>query len=249
MRKTKSKNIRKNNVFIGIGALVSLLFLLIASSFMSSLFMSKADRINILVFGEKTFLYSIDRKDSVHYAMYFYPDLKITVPKGYGFYRVGALGKLAGLEHNPDIFRQAFSYSTASFVPFYFYQNAKDVYYGGDQKMNLWLPGIKEILTYQSNTNFFDKIYLLGAFFTVKKADIQYIAASNFSRKENDTSKFMTEDFTREFQGFFYQAQYRREMKSVQIIYDKHYNTAKALSNILEGSGIRVVDISEGKTT
>ncbi|MEK7070899.1 MAG: hypothetical protein AAB966_03770, partial [Patescibacteria group bacterium] len=190
MRKTKSKNIRKNNVFIGIGALVSLLFLLIASSFMSSLFMSKADRINILVFGEKTFLYSIDRKDSVHYAMYFYPDLKITVPKGYGFYRVGALGKLAGLEHNPDIFRQAFSYSTASFVPFYFYQNAKDVYYGGDQKMNLWLPGIKEILTYQSNTNFFDKIYLLGAFFTVKKADIQYIAASNFSRKENDTSKF-----------------------------------------------------------
>src|SRR3989344_1235033 len=66
---------------IFIGAYFSYKLMLI---FSQSLFMQKKDRINIVMYGPQSGLYSIDTNESRHYVLYFPPDLKMQVPGGYG---------------------------------------------------------------------------------------------------------------------------------------------------------------------
>ncbi|NTU73368.1 hypothetical protein HGB07_04335 [Candidatus Roizmanbacteria bacterium] len=53
------------------------------------------------------------------------------------------------------------------------------------------------------------------------------------------------DDFAKTIQGNFYQKMLRNEMKNVQLRYRESYEGANIISRILEGSGIRVSDISE----
>jgi len=214
-------------------------------AFSSSLFFKSKDRINIVFYGKNSVYYSFGLRDGVHYFISFYPDVKVKVPGGYGSYRVGGLGKLVLLENKSDLFRKTFSVTTASTVDRFFYNDTPEIYYGKNEfdENTLALPGIKNILLSKSNSSIFDRIYISLLFFGKQKkhfTEIDYKSSLGI-----DEEFFQDKDFAKKYQGFLYNATYRKEQKAVQIVYKSSYKTALFLSKIIEGDGIRVVDLQE----
>jgi hypothetical protein len=214
--------------------------ILIFKRFFNSVFLNKRERINIVVFENGAQFYSLDKKNEINYFLSLPPDIRILVPGGYGSYRVGGLLKLIGLEKKPALFQKAFSLTTSSFIDYYFYPSNNQVLYGFLKKENVILPSIRQIFFYKSNAGFFDRVYL--ALFFIKASPKKFILLPlYFDEKKN----FLIKDFFDNQQGIFYQLKLRNEKKSVQIIYHHSYETAMAVSNILEGEGIRVNDIAQ----
>ena len=190
---------------LGASVLCLLFLFFIIKAIIASPFIKKLDRINIVVFDYNPFFYSLDQQDSIHYAVSFYPDLKIIVPRGYGQYRVGALRKLADLEKRPEIFKQAFSYATSTFVHYYFYPRDQSVYYGREKKDKTEIPGAKEIFTYRSNAGPIERLYFFIKFSFAKKAEFILIDPDRYSKTKDNAPVFYSYDFAKEYQGFFYQ--------------------------------------------
>ena len=116
------------------------------------------------MYGPQTAFYSLDKQDTRNYVMYFYPDLKMQVPGGYGNYRTGSLGKLAKLDNKPELLAKTFSIATTSFVTIYYYPNTEDVYYGTDIQSKPQIPAMKDLLLMPGNAGIFDRIYLALTF-------------------------------------------------------------------------------------
>ncbi len=212
--------------------------------FKESLFNAENSRINVVFYGQDTSFYSLDKKDARHYVMYFPADLKMQVPGGYGNYRLGSLGKLAKLDHNKAIYQRTFSIGTTSFVTYYFYPDSEEVYYGAQVPTEKRKPTITQLLTLNSNANFFDRLYLILSFTQKSNEDFHLIAYEEKENKLLNDILFQDESFIKKSIGLLYQTQYRDEQKSVQIRYPTSYSVAQSLGSLLEGNGIRVSDIS-----
>jgi len=222
------------------------LFSFLLVSIINSLFINHPDRINLVFYGEKTAFYSWGKTDNVNYFAYMYPDLKIFIPGGYGYYRIGALGKLVSLEKKPDLFIRGFSAATSTLVNFYFYPPSDKIYYGNENSTSIFFPSLAQIWLGASNASLLDRIYIWLMFATAKKSDFANLASDVI--KNHQQEKLLNQDgLSKRYQGFFYQKTYRNEMKTVQIIYTKEYLGAVIVNQMLEGSGIRVVDISQGE--
>lgn len=209
-------------------------------SITSSVFLKGRDKINVIFYGEKTRFYSLDRKN-VNYLLTFSNSLKVIVPGGYNQYIIGAIGKLASLEKKPDIFKRTFSAATSTFVDLYFYQKKTVVYY---EDSNLrQMPTLMEILLTDSNANLIDKLFLIYIFSTNNKESFQSIDLSPF-KLEGDNNIFDQNLFYKKFQGSFFQRTYRKYDINVQIVYTNSYKTAQLIGQMIEGEGIRVVDLS-----
>ncbi len=223
--------------------IVFFIVLFFFNSLKKSLFFQKRDRINLVFYGEKTIFYSLGLADRVNYWLYFYPNLKVKIPGGYGNYRIGALGKLIDLEKQPKIFIKTFSLATSSFVDFYFYPKKTEVYYGekDEERYPFFLPNLKQLFFYRSNSNFFDRIYI---FFKLReKRETEFIDLNLKSTTINSDELFLEDNFAKTYQGYFYEKTYRNEKKTVQLSYTKNHLTADYVSKIIEGTGIRVVDL------
>ncbi|MFA6081527.1 MAG: hypothetical protein WC741_03920 [Patescibacteria group bacterium] len=217
------------------------LFYYLFKSITSSVFLKGRDKINVVFYGEKTRFYSLDRKN-VNYLLSFSNSLKVTVPGGYDKYIIGAIGKLASLEKKPDIFKKTFSAATSTFVDLYFYQKKTVVYY---DDFNLRpMPTFMEILLTDSNANLIDKLFLVYIFSTNNKENFQSIDLSPF-KLEGDNNIFDYNLFYKKFQGSFFQRTYRKYDINVQIVYTNSYKTAQLIGQMIEGEGIRVVDLSD----
>ena len=216
------------------------LFYYLFKSVTSSVFLKGRDKINVVFYGEEARFYSLDRKN-VNYLLSFSNLVKVIVPGGYGQYKVGALGKLASLEKKPEIIGKTFSATTSSLVDLYFYQKKIIVYH---ENLNLKkAPTFKEIFLRNSNANFIDKLILFYIFSTNNKESFQIIDLDPFETKGND-SEFDYNSFYKKFQGSFFQRIYRNFDINVQIVYTKSYKTAQLIGQMIEGEGIRVVDLS-----
>lgn len=215
------------------GVLGLFILFFVARSFSESLFFSRRERLNLVVLGKSTSYFSINKKGGTNYLLVFLPDSRILVPGGYGRYRVGALGKLVSLEKKPEILKRTFSSAVSTFTNFYFFPKATDtVYYGSKIKLQVALPGPIELFLYSSNAGLLDRIYIFIQFLTLKQNNFTVIKI------------LPEEDFAKRYQGFFYEKTYRNEERSVQIVYTKKIKNAVLISRILEGSGIRVVDLT-----
>lgn len=236
--KIKRKNIFEFYIVI---LLFTFCFLiLVYKEITSSVFLKGRDKINVVFYGEKTRFYSLDRKN-VNYLMSFSNSLKVTVPGGYDRYIIGAIGKLASLEKKPDIFKRTFSAATSTFVDLYFYQKKTEVYY---EDSNLrQMPTFLEILLTDSNANLIDKLFLSYIFSTSNKESFQSIDLSPF-KLEGNNNIFDHNLFYKKFQGSFFQRTYRKYDINVQIVYTNSYKTAQLIGQMIEGEGIRVVDLS-----
>jgi hypothetical protein len=207
-----------------------------------SVFLKKRDRVNVVFFGSNTIYYSLGIQD-ISYFFTVFPDSEIEVPGGYGFYRIGALGKLVSLEKQKDIFKKTFSAASSSFVDLYFYPKESIIFYSENQPKKSLLSTI-HIFTDNSNANLLDRVLLW--LLLVRKPGNQFKEITKIPySKEGNRELFNREEFFKEFQGFFYKKTYRNINDTVQILYTKNYKTALLISNILEGEGIQVVDLSE----
>lgn len=234
---------KRKNIFefyIVILLFIFCFLILIYKEITSSVFLKGRDKINVVFYGEKTRFYSLDRKN-VNYLLSFSNSLKVTVPGGYNRYIIGAIGKLVSLEKKPDIFKRTFSAATSTFVDLYFYQKKTAVYY---EDSNLkQMPTFMEILLTDSNANLIDKLFLTYIFSTNNKESFQSIDLSPF-KLEGDINIFDYNLFYKKFQGSFFQRTYRKYDINVQIVYTNSYKTAQLIGQMIEGEGIRVVDLS-----
>ncbi|PIY70405.1 hypothetical protein COY89_01175 [Candidatus Roizmanbacteria bacterium CG_4_10_14_0_8_um_filter_36_36] len=235
------KNIKKKNVLYIIFFIILIYFFFI--NLRDSLFVKKKDRLNILFYNQKTAFYSFGFADGVNYFIPFPADIKVLIPGGFGYYRLGALGKLVELEKKPLLYQKSFSAITSSFLDFYFYPPNNEIFFGKETPSQIFLPTVKQIWISKSNANLFDKTYIFFLFLMQQKN--QFIQLTNLALKENTNEEILDEKlFFDRLIGFFYKKTYRNEEDTVQIIYTKKENNASLLANIIEGEGIRVVDLS-----
>lgn len=218
------------------------LFYYLFKSVTSSVFLKGRDKINVVFYGENTSFYSLDRKN-ISYLLSFPNSIKVMVPGGYGEYKIGAVGKLASLEKKPEIIRKTFSTATASLVDLYFYPKKTTIYHQDSENNSKGMPTINEIFLSNSNATLIDRFLLVNFFMTKDRENYQVIDLKPFAIGHNN-STFDYNGFYKKFQGNFFQRTFRSLDINVQIVYKKSYNTALLLSQIIEGEGIRVVDLT-----
>lgn len=235
----RKKIFNKKNLFILFVTLGLTYYLF--KSITSSVFLKGRDKINVVFYGANTRFYSLDRKN-INYLLSFSNLVKVIVPGGYGKYKVGAVGKLANLEKKPDIIKKTFSAMTSTLVDLYFYQKKTNIYY--DNSNLKQTPTFIEILLTNSNANLIDKLFLLYIFSSNNKENFQTIDLGPFESEDNN-SIFDYNSFYKKFQGSFFQKTYRSDDVNVQIVYTKSYKTAQIIGQMIEGEGIRVVDLSD----
>lgn len=210
-------------------------------SIKSSIVLKFNDRLNVVLYSSTPVFYSLSLKN-ISYFIPFQADYEMLIPGGFGQYRLGALGKLAYLEKKPDLIQKTLSAATSSMVDIYFYPKSAVVYYGRDMRSFIF-PSARDIFFSVSNASWIDRIILFFMFSNRNKN--QYKLIKDLPVKEIGSSLvFDRIEFFKKYQGFLYKKIYRKLDNTVQIRYVSSYDTAQLISAILEGEGIRVVDIS-----
>ncbi len=217
---------------------IVILIILLRQLFTSAFFV-KEDRINILLYSSESIYFSLEKGGEVHYLTTFNADSRAAVPGGYGIYRLGALGKLISLEKNPELLNRTFSRITGSMIDYYFYPGNETIYYGATE--GLKLPSIAQILFNPSNANLFDRLYISMQFMGKHLTDFEEIHIKKIQTGDSVLLSDVT--FAQQYLGYFYHKSLRKENKTVQILYANSYVSAKNMSRIIDGEGIRVVDI------
>jgi hypothetical protein len=224
--------------------IVLLLLVLFINSMRSSLFFKHEERVNVVFYDREPVFYSLGIDDGINYYINFYPDIKVTVPGGYGRYRVGGLKKIVALEKKAEIFKKAFSVATSSFVDIYFYTKGEDVYYGKNENENrLLIPSVQQFFFSPSNAKFIDRCYVFFKLIGRRKSDFVEIGPEK--KIVQNEELFASDELIKNYQGYFYKKTYRNENLNVQIVYTKSLLTAKTIGSIIEGEGTRVVDFTE----
>ncbi len=208
----------------------------------SSIVLKGFDRLNVVIYSQTPVFYSL-ALNNISYFIPFQADYEMLIPGGYGQYRLGALGKLVYLEKKPEIIKRAFSAATSSFVDIYFYPRSTTIYYGSNFHPSVF-PSPFAIFLSQSNASWLDRVILFYMFSYRNKNQYKLIEDLPIEKTGNVLS-FDRDAFFKKYQGFLYEKSFRELNDTIQIKYAKNYKTAQLISQILEGEGIRVVDISE----
>lgn len=221
-------------------------FFFLFQTLANSAIFSPKNRINIVFYNDQTRFLSFSRVSPVNYTLTFDNELKILVPGGYGRYRIGALGRLSDIDKKPEIIQRGLSSATSSYVDYYFLPKNNEIYdveKNIDPKSSLPKLSLMTVLfarDYDTNAQFFDRLYLFFLFLNRKKTDFISLPTNMLSYGTDNV--FSEESFQKKYKGFFYQPYLRKEEKNVKLFYRK-YKAAKTLSRIIEGEGIRVVDL------
>ncbi len=213
--------------------LAILVIIVLFNTLRSSLIFRHKDRINVVFYGQQSLFLSLSNVN-LNYLMYFSPDEKTVIPGGYGPYRLGALGKLVSLENKPDLIKRTFSTLNASFIDEYFYPVGSQVYYTDRSDRPQFWPKLTTFLT-PGSANAIDRLYLA------------YLILH--TPKNTFTNLSLYSDFFKDHPGYLYQSIYRNERRNVQILYHNEYQTATSMSQLLEGEGINVADLSQSVKT
>lgn len=225
-----------------IGAVIVIILL---RQFFASAFFFDRDRIQIAMYGETPAYFSLERGGAIHYVTTFAADSRTSVPGGYKEYRIGGLGRLVELEKKPALYRHTFSRITGSMTDFYFYPRTSTIYYGTREEYHI--PTVTELFTYASNANIFDRAYIWLQFVGKRKTALDEVKIKKI--KQDDKVLLSDQTFAEQYLGFFYQKSLREENKTVQILYHTSYSAARNVSRIIDGEGIRVVDIDTDNNT
>lgn len=233
-----------------IAALICVYLAVIAIRALSqSAFFDTRDRINLVYYQEEPVMLSFGLSDNVHYIIRFSHGDKVSVPGGYGRYLIGSLGKLADLEDNPRLVLRTFSSMSSAYVDYVVMKQSPDIYEdsGALEPSFSQFSFIKALWSRGSFTNagLFDKMYL--TFLLSKKRENDFIVLRSTSEQNSEGGvDFSEKSFLKKYRGFFYHQELREEARDVRILYES-YPGAVTLSRIIEGQGIRVVDLSQAE--
>lgn len=247
-RMTKqTSDIKKKALYVFTWIIGCYLIFVSFRAFRQSIILDSLDRVNIIYYGKEVELFSFGVKDDVHYIVSFSHTDKVSVPGGYGRYNVGALGKLAQIEKDHPLIGRTFSSMTSAHVDYYVLPKKPDVYDAQSTEDPPFLPRdlISQLFSssYTTNANFFDKVYLSYLILNQRQKDfapLRSISEVGAGKEEY----FSERRFLKKYKGFFYHQSLRQEGKEVKILYDS-YTAAVTLSRVIEGQGIRVVDLSQ----
>lgn len=204
------------------------------------------DRMNVVIYDEVPVLVFLGLSDKVNYVITFSHDDKVYVPGGYGRYRVGALGKLAHLQKDEDLVSRAFSSMISARVDHSIAPRSDAIY--DDSKSAepdfTALTIARHIFSgeYSFDGGLWDKVKLIYQLASHRSSDFIQLKGT-FKEDPDGDIIFSEKRFQKKYRGFFYQQALRDEAKSVQIEYGT-YTAGSVLSRIIEGQGIRVVDLS-----
>lgn len=229
----------KTALQLGVMMCVVVLGIVTLRQLFESAFFIKEDRINILFYSSKPIYYSFEKGGEVHYVTTFNADSRTAVPGGYSIYRMGALGKLIMLEKNPELLKRTFSRITGSMIDYYFYPQTEEVYYGSEESVRI--PSFGEIFFLSTNANVFDRLYIYMQFVGKHHTDFEEIHIKKI--QTGDSILLSDTTFARQYLGYFYHKTLRKENKTVQLLYRDSYIAAQSMSRVIDGEGIRVVDI------
>lgn len=229
----------KTALRLGIMMCVLVMGTILIRQLLESAFFIKEDRINVLFYSSQPIYYSFEKGGEVHYVTTFNADSRTAVPGGYGVYRMGALGKLVILEKNPELLKRTFSRITGSMTDYYFYPGSEEIYYGSAESIRT--PSLRDIFLTSSNANLFDRIYISMQFIGKHRADFEEIRIKKI--QSGDSVLLSDVTFARQYLGYFYHKTLRKENKTVQLLYTDSYRAAQSMSRVIDGEGIRVVDI------
>lgn len=246
---------RKNKPLV----LITVIFLLIYSlvvfirSVRESLLLNARDRINIVFYGEESMIVSFGISDNVNYMITFDNRDKVTVPGGYGRYSIGALGRLTEVEKDKKIIQKSFSSMISGYVDFYVVPKKNYVYPDTTAHKNNDDPEyvrrnlIKRIFSQNEFTNIglLDKLLATSLILRRRQQDFIFLKTYT-SETQNDEIYYSEKNFLKKYKGFFYHQSLREEGEDVQIVYST-YKSAVTLSRVIEGQGIRVVDLDPNK--
>lgn len=246
---------KRNNIFI----IVTIVFLLtyslvvFARSLKESLLLNARDRINIVFYGEESMVVSFGITDNVNYIVTFDNKDKVTVPGGYGRYPIGALGRLTEVEKDKKIIQKSFSSMISGYVDFYIVPKKNTIY--SDEKMHqksdrpeyVRRDLIARIFSQKEFTNitFLDKLLAASLIARRRQQDFIFLKTCT-SETENDETLYSEKNFLKKYKGFFYHQSLREESEDVKIVYST-YKSAVILSRVIEGQGIRIVDLALNK--
>lgn len=231
-----NKNYSQKNKIVILFLILFLTFF-IFKNIQKSQFLKTKERINIVFYSQRPVFYSFSNEGPQYY-LFFDPKIKIQVPGGYGFYRIGALGKLIELEKRPDLYQKTFSLAVSSLVNLYFYPCKAKIYYNSDN-----FSGINNFYAsffYCSNANLLDRFLV---FYNLVKHKSSLIGLKPEVSYKNNF--FDDESFFKNNQGIFYKKINRNQNKTIQILYQDSYLSALKISQILEGEGLRINDIDQ----
>lgn len=203
------------------------------------------DRLNIVIYDQVPVLLSLGLSDKVNYVVTFSHEDKVYAPGGYGRYRVGALGKLAHLEQDADLVSRAFSSMISAHVDYSLVPRSSTVYEDlkGAQPDFTALTIAKHVFSdmYTFDGGLIDKVYVLYKLASYRSSNFIQLAGT-FKEDPDGDIIFSEKRFQKKYRGFFYHKTLRDEAKNVQIEYST-YSAGAVLSRIIEGQGIRVVDL------
>jgi len=232
MTKPKSQKIETKIIILFF--VVLLFFYFFYRDVKKSILIKSNGKINVVFYGSTTRVFSLDN-GGTNYIISIPSQAKLLIPGGYGLYKTGSLGKLVSLEKKPDLYIRSFSAALSAFVNIYFYPYKNPIYYD-DQKGEYLIPSFREIFLGNSNASFIDRLILYSKTFNKNQNAFKII---------EESERFEREKFNSRYLGIFYKQSYREIGEKVQISYSKSYKTAELISDMIEGEGIRVVDIDE----
>ncbi len=229
--KHPDNNLRKKIIIV---FFIALFIYLGIKDIKKSIFIKGKERVNVVFYGEKTFFSSFS-KESTNYLIKLEAEKKYLIPGGYGYYRLGGLGKIVSLDRKPELFKKTFSMLTSSMVDLYFYPCQTKIFYYSRKEENY--PKLLSPFFNCSNASMIDRFTV---WFNLLRNKNKFLYLDFKVNKDNILDD---ESFYRENLGIFYKTIYRKQKKDVQILYTKSYKTAFKIGQIIEGEGIKVSDI------
>ncbi|MFS8158688.1 MAG: hypothetical protein ACMG6E_00480 [Candidatus Roizmanbacteria bacterium] len=249
MEWAKSLNRRSTVIKVFIGLILLYVSVIALRGLMTSFSSAKRDRVTMVFYGDAPVVLSLGLTDNVSYILTFDNSYKVKAVGGYGEYKIGSLEKLASLTADKDLLRRTFSSVISSYVDYYFTPSASKVYFDTTEKESFTASKSHFMLavlnpTYMTNANLFERLFMFINL--LKRRNLDFIELkTKFVSREKGSTVFDEDDFFHFYQGFFYEKIIRDENEEVKIVYKNSYSAAKNLSRILEGEGMRVVDISK----
>lgn len=201
-------------------------------AYTQSLYHNTLTRVNIGIWGKHSYVLSLGKTSRQHYIFLFANSYEVEVPGGLKKYKIGALGKLAGLEKDPQLFAKAMGQGGGVFIHKHLYDDTQEIFYDDSWVDSLSFTDIKTELMLSifraGELNVFDRLFVL---MTIRDA------------RPGQTTLVRVK--TSVPQLLLYEKSFRNEKKLVQILYSGSQHTAIFISKMLENTGIRVADITQ----
>lgn len=232
--------------------LIFLVLIAIIQTVRTSVFMSSRNRITLGVLAPHTFVLSYDKKSGITNVIFFKTDAQVTVPGGYGWYRLGSVPLLGSIEHKEfEIARHSMEELVGAPVDEVIVPSGGDILETVDEQfINWFLKNRRDFLSlfmrkYRlSTTNVIDRYFITRAM-GVRKDKLVFVDGSEgiIMTKKNDP-RYSADKLDLVVKGFLYWTYPSKDGAVSVYAPEKLYSAGIRIGRIIEGAGMKVLDIA-----